>query len=153
MGVLDILAQAVLVGPTVKRFGDRAMMIFGLVFGAIGLVILGLAANEAIFILGIFVSAMWAFAMPTIQALMTSRVSESEQGQLQGANQSVASIASVAAPIFFGWIYALSVGAAPVIPHPGAAFFIAGLVLFLAVPIALRAGRQGVTPGPAPRPD
>jgi DHA1 family tetracycline resistance protein-like MFS transporter len=141
-GVLDILAQAVLVGPAVKRFGDRATMIFGLVFGAIGLVVLGLAADEATFILGIFVSAMWAFAMPTIQSLMTQRVSESEQGQLQGANQSVASIASVAAPIFFGWIYALSVGPAPAIPHPGAAFLIAGLVLALAVPIGLKAGRQ-----------
>jgi DHA1 family tetracycline resistance protein-like MFS transporter len=96
-------------------------MIFGLVFGAVGLFILGLAPDEITFIVGIFVSGMWAFAMPTIQALMTSRVSESEQGQLQGANQSVASIASVAAPIFFGWIYALSVGAAPVLAHPGAA--------------------------------
>ncbi len=140
-GVLDILAQAVLVGPVVRRIGDRATMIFGLGLGAVGLVVLGLAADETVFILGIFVSAMWAFAMPTIQSLMTQRVSESEQGQLQGANQSVASIASVAAPIFFGWIYARSVGAAPAIPHPGAAFLIAGLVLALAVPIALRAGR------------
>jgi DHA1 family tetracycline resistance protein-like MFS transporter len=141
-GVLDIIAQAFLVGPAVKRFGDRATMIFGLIFGAIGLAILGLAADQWTFILGIFVSAMWAFAMPTIQSLMTQRVSESEQGQLQGANQSVASIASVAAPIFFGWIYAMSVGAAPLLPLEGAAFLIAAAVLALAVPIGLRAGRQ-----------
>jgi DHA1 family tetracycline resistance protein-like MFS transporter len=141
-GVLDIIAQALLVGPAVKRFGVGATMIFGLVFGAVGLFILGLAPNQIIFVIGIFVSGMWAFAMPTIQSLMTSRVSESEQGQLQGANQSVASIASVAAPIFFGWIYALSVGAAPVIPIAGAAFVVAGLVLALAVPISLRAARQ-----------
>jgi DHA1 family tetracycline resistance protein-like MFS transporter len=141
-GVLDIIAQALLVGPAVRRFGDRATMIFGLVFGAVGLFILGLAPDEITFIVGIVVSGMWAFAMPTIQALMTSRVSESEQGQLQGANQSVASIASVAAPIFFGWIYALSVGAAPVIPIAGAAFVVAGLVLALAVPISLWAARQ-----------
>ena len=141
-GVLDIIAQALLVGPAVRRFGERATMIFGLVFGAVGLFILGLAPDEITFIVGIFVSGMWAFAMPTIQALMTSRVSESEQGQLQGANQSVASIASVAAPIFFGWIYALSVGAAPVIPIAGAAFVVAGLVLAFAVPISLRAARQ-----------
>jgi len=140
-GVLDIIAQALLVGPAVRRFGDRATMIFGLVFGAVGLFILGLAPDEIIFVIGIFVSGMWAFAMPTIQSLMTSRVSESEQGQLQGANQSVASIASVAAPIFFGWIYALSVGAAPVIPIAGAAFVVAGLVLAFAVPISLRAAR------------
>jgi DHA1 family tetracycline resistance protein-like MFS transporter len=140
-GVLDIIAQALLVGPAVKRIGDRRTMIVGLVFGAIGLAVLGFAADTATFILGIFVSAMWAFAMPTIQSLMTQRVSESEQGQLQGANQSVASIASVAAPIFFGWIYALSNGPGAAIPFQGTAFVIAALVLALAVPIGLKVGR------------
>jgi DHA1 family tetracycline resistance protein-like MFS transporter len=148
-GVLDVIVQALLVGPLVKRIGDRATMIFGLLFGALGLVVLGLATTTAWFLAGIFVSALWGFAMPTVQSLMTQRVSESEQGQLQGANQSVASLASVAAPIFFGWIYALSVGAAPAIPHPGAAFIIAGLVLGLSALVGLRAGRQGAAPGPA----
>jgi DHA1 family tetracycline resistance protein-like MFS transporter len=138
-GVLDIICQGLLVGPLVKRIGDRATMIFGLVFGAIGLAVLGLATTTEAFIIGIVVSALWAFAMPTVQSLMTQRVSESEQGQLQGANQSVASLASVIAPIFFGWIYALSVGAAPVLPHPGAAFLIAGLVLAGGALVGLRA--------------
>jgi DHA1 family tetracycline resistance protein-like MFS transporter len=152
-GVLDIIAQALLVGPAVKRFGDRATMVSGLLFGALGIIALGLAPDAATFIAAIVLSSALAFAMPTIQSLMTQRVSESEQGQLQGANQSVASIASAGAPIFFGWIYALSVGAAPVLAHPGAAYLIAGLILLLAVPLGLRAGRQGVTPGPALRPD
>ncbi|HEY0130125.1 MAG TPA: TCR/Tet family MFS transporter, partial [Allosphingosinicella sp.] len=103
-GVLDVIVQALLVGPAVKRIGDRLTMIWGLVGGAAGLVVLGLAPDTLWFIIGIFVSALWGFSMPTIQALMTQRVSESEQGQLQGANQSVASIASVLSPIFFGWI-------------------------------------------------
>lgn len=148
-GVLDIVFQGLLVGPLVKRIGDRAVMVFGLVSGAAGLVLLGLAATTFMFIAGIVVSALWAFAMPTVQSLMTQRVSESEQGQLQGANQSVASLASIASPIFFGWIYALSAGTAPVIPHPGAAFIIAGLVLAGAALAGLGAGRQGVAPGPA----
>jgi DHA1 family tetracycline resistance protein-like MFS transporter len=138
-GVLDIICQGLLVGPLVKRIGDRATMIFGLVFGAIGLAVLGLATTTEAFIIGIVVSALWAFAMPTVQSLMTQRVSESEQGQLQGANQSVASLASVIAPIFFGWVYAMSVGTAPAIPHPGAAFLIAALVLAGAALVGLRA--------------
>jgi DHA1 family tetracycline resistance protein-like MFS transporter len=148
-GVLDVIVQALLVGPVVKRIGDRLTMIWGLVGGAAGLVVLGLAPDAIWFVIGIFVSALWGFSMPTIQALMTQRVSESEQGQLQGANQSVASIASVLSPIFFGWIYALSVEPAPVLPHPGAAFIIAGLVLAGSALIGLRAGRQEAAPGPA----
>ena len=40
---------------------------------------------------------------------MTQHVSESEQGQLQGANMSVASIAGVVSPLFFGAVYAWTV--------------------------------------------
>ena len=47
--------------------------------------------------------------MPTLQSLMTQHVSESEQGQLQGANMSVASIAGVVSPLFFGAVYAWTV--------------------------------------------
>ena len=151
-GVLDIIAQALLVGPMVRRVGDRMTMIVGLVFGSLGLVVLGLASGTATFLLGIFVSAMWAFAMPTIQSLMTQRVSESEQGQLQGANQSVASIASVAAPIFFGWIYAISVGPDAAIPFPGTAWIIAAAVLALAAFIGWRAGRRAAASSSAGAP-
>ncbi len=141
-GVLDILIQAVLVGPMVKKIGDRATMIIGLLGGGAGLTLIGLAPDVTTFIAGVVVTASWGLAMPTSQALMTRLVSESEQGQLQGANMSVASIAGVVSPLFFGWIYGLSVGDSPAIPHPGAAFFIGGAVLILSAVVGLRAGRQ-----------
>ena len=147
-GVLDVIVQALLVGPLVKRIGDRATMIWGLAGGALGLVALGLAPDTPSFLAAIVLSAAWGLSMPTIQSLMTRRVSESEQGQLQGANQSVASIASVAAPIFFGWVYALSVGPSPAIPVEGAAFIIAGAVLALGVLIGVRAGHEEKASGP-----
>ncbi len=80
--------------------------------------------------------------MPTLQSLMTQRVSESEQGQLQGANMSVASIAGVLSPLFFGAVYALSVGESARIPHPGAALLIAALVLVAAAGIGWRVARR-----------
>src|SRR3546814_12728153 len=69
---------------------------------------------------------------------MTRRVSESEQGQLQGANNSVGAIAGVLSPLFFGAVYFISVGPEAWFPHPGAAFLIASLVLFGAATIAWR---------------
>lgn len=141
-GVLDVLIQAVLVGPVVRRFGDRATMVAGLIGGGAGLTLIGLAGDVPAFIAGVVVTASWGLAMPTSQALMTRLVSGSEQGQLQGASMSVASLAGVASPLFFGWVYGLSVGANPVIPHAGAAFFIAGAVLIVAALIGARAGRR-----------
>jgi DHA1 family tetracycline resistance protein-like MFS transporter len=87
-------------------------------------------------------NALWGLAMPTIQALMTRRVSESEQGQLQGANNSVGAIAGVVSPLFFGAVYAVSVGPEAWFPHPGTAFLIASGVLLGAAIIGWRVAKR-----------
>lgn len=123
-GILEMIVQAGLVGPAVKRWGDRRTMVTGLVMGSLGLASMGLAPTGLLFTLALFPNALWALAMPTLQSLMTRRVSESEQGQLQGANMSVGSIAGIASPLFFGWMYEMTVGDAP-----GVSFLIAAGIL------------------------
>lgn len=163
VGVLDMIVQGVLVGPASKRFGDRATMIFGLCGGAVGIALMGWAPTGVAFIVAMFPNALWGLAMPTLQSLMTRRVGESEQGQLQGANMSVASIAGVASPLFFGWIYSVSVGeggaqatawlsegglpavsaaADALLSEPGLAFYLASAVLALGVLIGFRTARR-----------
>ena len=142
VGVLDMLVQGVLVGPVVKRFGDRGTMVFGLFGGTVGIALMGWAPSGLWFILAMLPNALWGLAMPTLQSLMTRRVGEDEQGQLQGANMSVASIAGVASPLFFGWIYSISAGEGAPVPHPGLAFFLAAAVLLLAALIGWAVGRR-----------
>ncbi|HEY0599763.1 TCR/Tet family MFS transporter [Brevundimonas sp.] len=142
VGVLDMVVQGVLVGPVVKRFGDRATMVFGLFGGTAGIAAMGWAPDGLWFILAMLPNALWGLAMPTLQALMTRRVGEDEQGQLQGANMSVASIAGVLSPLFFGWVYSISAGEGAPVPHPGLAFFLAAAVLLLAALIGWRVGRR-----------
>jgi DHA1 family tetracycline resistance protein-like MFS transporter len=126
----------------VKRLGDRATMVVGLGFGAVGIAAMGLAPTDMLFIAAMFPNALWGLAMPTIQSLMTQHVSESEQGQLQGANNSVGAIAGIVSPLFFGAVYSLSVGVRPTLPFIGSAFLIAALILAGAASIGWRAGRQ-----------
>jgi DHA1 family tetracycline resistance protein-like MFS transporter len=134
-GILDMAVQGGLTGPVAKRLGDRNTMILGLLGGTSGILAMGLAPDGLLFTLALLPNSLWGLAMPTLQALMTRRVSESEQGQLQGANNCLASIAGVASPLFFGWVYSLSVGEAAPLPFVGAAFFIAAGVLLLAAVI------------------
>lgn len=142
VGLLDMGVQGLLVGPVVKRIGDRRTMVIGLAFGAIGIACMGLAPTGWMFVAAMLPNALWGLAMPTIQSLMTRRVSESEQGQLQGANNSVASIAGIVSPLFFGGVYALSVGADPTLPFIGSAFLIAAAVLGGAALLGWLAGRR-----------
>lgn len=106
--------------PLVKRLGDWRTMVVGLAGGAVGVACMGLAPNGWLFTLAMLPNALWGLAMPTLQSLMTQRVSEREQGQQQGANNSVASIAGVISPVFFGWIYSLSTGAGARLPFADA---------------------------------
>lgn len=131
-GLLDMGVQGALVGPLVKRFGDRAVMIAGFVGGSLGLVAMGLASTPELFAATLIPNALWGLAMPTIQSQMTARVSEREQGQLQGANNSIGSIAGIASPLFFGWLYSQSITSAP-----GLSFLVAAAVLLLSAAVAL----------------
>ena len=95
-------------------------------------------------------NALWGLAMPTLQSLMTQHVSESEQGQLQGANMSVAAIAGVASPLFFGAVYAWTVRPGLPLLFSGTAFLIAAGVLFAAALIGWAVARQAERKEPRP---
>ena len=125
--VLDLLMQGVVVGPATARFGDRRVMVFGLTGMALSLLAMGFAPSAAWFVVAMIPSACGGLAEPTIRSLMSRRVPETAQGRLQGAVQSLASIAGIAGPVFFGWIYGLSS-----LAMPGLSFLIAAGILFVA---------------------
>jgi MFS transporter, DHA1 family, tetracycline resistance protein len=141
-GVLDVAVQALAVGPIVSRIGDRRAMVIGLYFGAIGLAAMAIAPTGWTFVAAIVVSSIWGLCQPTLLALQTRRVSEREQGQLQGANMSVAAFAGVISPIVFGGIYAATVGAEALIDAPGASFALAGLVMLTGAVIGGRVAKR-----------
>jgi len=142
VGGIDMVVQGVLTGPIVKRLGDRGTMILGLFGGTLGVALMGWAPVGWVFVLAMLPNALWGLAMPTLQSLMTRQVSESEQGQLQGATMSVASIAGVVSPLFFGWIYSISVGETAPVRIMGLAFYIAAGVLLAASVIGWLVARR-----------
>jgi len=141
-GTLDMIVQGVLVAPVAKRFGDRAVMVFGLFGGAVGIACMGLSPTGLLFTLAMFPNALWGLAMPTSQALMTRLVSESEQGQLQGATMSVASVAGIISPMVFGAVYAFTLNDGSWLPYSGTAFLLSALVLLAAAMIGWVVARR-----------
>lgn len=159
VGLLDMATQGLVVGPVTKALGDRKTMLLGLFGDTIGMALMGWAPVGWAFVAAMLPNALWGLAMPTLQSLMTRQVSESEQGQLQGATMSVASIAGVASPLFFGWIYSLSVGGGfepltdwlgvhglglidAFVHAPGLAFYLSAVVLVLAFVAAFITARR-----------
>jgi MFS transporter, DHA1 family, tetracycline resistance protein len=136
VGVFAVVVQAGLVGRFVKRFGERDTLVIGLVSGALGFAIYGFAPTGWLFCVGVPVMALWGLASPTAGGLMSKRVSPSEQGQLQGANASIQSIANLVAPGIFALLFAYAIGAGRDWNLPGAPFLLAALLLLAAAALA-----------------
>ena len=138
VGLSAMIVQGGLIGPAVKRFGERATLLIGLAFGIMGFAAFGLAPTGLVFWLGIPVLALWGFANSAALGLMSHLVSPTEQGQLQGANASIMGIASLLGPGLFTQIFALFIGAGGNWHLPGAPFLLAALFVVVATFVAWR---------------
>jgi MFS transporter, DHA1 family, tetracycline resistance protein len=141
VGVCSMVVQAGLVRPMVKRFGEPRMLMVGIAFGCTGFLLYGLVPTMLLFFAVVPFMALKDFAGPSLQALMTSRVSPTEQGQLQGANSSLMSIAGIFGPVMFTQTFSFFIAPGGSANLPGAAFLLAGLMMMLALLIAWKTVR------------
>jgi DHA1 family tetracycline resistance protein-like MFS transporter len=142
VGLCSGVVQAVLVRRLMPIFGERKLILAGLSLCIVGYVCFGLAAMPWMFLVGIPFLCMGGLAGPPAQAMMTQQVDPSEQGRLQGALSSLASLAGIFGPALFANIFALFISDhAPVHHLPGAAFVLAAVLLALAALTAWRVTR------------
>src|SRR6266550_8598359 len=138
VGVCTAVISAGLTGRIVAWLGERRTLYIGQFFGAVGMLIAGLARNGAMYIASIPVISMWNISFPAAQGMMTHRVSEREQGELQGAIQSLRSIAFVIGPFLFSWTFAWFINPKHPFHVPGAPYYLAAALLFTAMLLATR---------------
>ena len=141
VGALNITVQGGLVKRFIKRFGERNALITGLIAGAAAFVVWGLAPTPDVFLLAIVVFAPIGFVQPALQSLMTRRVRPSEQGQLQGANASIAGLTGVIGPILFTLVFAWFISANAPATIPGMPFFVAAVLMLGSLAVAFRVTR------------
>ena len=108
VGVVATINQASMVGPVVKRLGERRTLLASLVIAVIGLAVMGVNNGYVFFLAAIIVSLPMYQA--SSQALMTRRVRPEEQGELQGALGSVRGISMLIGPSIFALTFAQFAG-------------------------------------------
>jgi DHA1 family tetracycline resistance protein-like MFS transporter len=146
IGVCTAIYGALLVKPVVAKIGERGAITIGLIGGAIGYTMFGLSKTGVLFWMGIPLLNMMSFAWPGAQSLLSRKTSPSEQGQLQGAINSLRGIAGLFGPSLFTYIFSISIGTG--IHIPGSPFYTAAAMLLLSLAIAQHAARtpKPVTP-------
>jgi DHA1 family tetracycline resistance protein-like MFS transporter len=138
VGACDGSVQAFLTGRLTPRFGERRVLLAGMLFGIGAFALMGVASRGWVFLVGIPLMALWSLAGPPIQAIMTHQVDPSEQGRLQGAITSLGSFAGIFGPYLFAQVFAFSIAPGSPVHLPGLAFVLSALLLAVGAVIAAR---------------
>jgi len=151
VGVVSSLNAALLVGPVVKHLGERRTILVGLTTFAMGCALLA-NHNVPIAVAGMIVLCLSIYNAPT-QSLMSKRVGPSEQGELQGAMGSMRGIAMIISPMIFAATFSQFTGPWRSLNLIGAPFYLAALMLIVAVAVAVRVTTRGADDVVMPLPD
>jgi DHA1 family tetracycline resistance protein-like MFS transporter len=138
VGLMVAIVQGGLNRVINPKLGDRNSVIIGLLFYGVGFILFAFATKGWMMYIFMVPFGLGGIAGPALQSMITKQVAPNEQGELQGGITSMQSVTTIIGPLFASNLFSyFSAEDAPVF-FPGAAFFMAGLVTFLALGIALK---------------
>lgn len=138
VGVTATIVQGGLIGRLSSRFGERKLIVFGVLIMALGMFLAPvlLSAPQNWFFLSVgavlFALGMGVFN-PSTTSFLSQNVSKQDQGAMLGLNQSMASLGRIIGPLIAGPIFEVG------IDQP---FFVAGILLILGFFLALKLGKE-----------
>jgi MFS transporter, DHA1 family, tetracycline resistance protein len=143
VGICTAAISAGLTPIMVKRFGEKRTLYIGQFFGACGMFVAGVGTTSWVMFASIPIISLWNISMPAAQSMMTHRVSEREQGELQGAIGSMRSITFVIGPLLFSQIFAFFIDPKHSAHVPGAPYYLGAALLFAAMTLSTRIKESG----------
>lgn len=104
-GLLLGLFQAGLTGRAIARLGPARTARYGLLFGLPSYIVLALATSTPMVLAAILIGTVSGVTFPAMQQMMTARIDEDSQGELQGAISSTISLTSVIGPVMMTQVF------------------------------------------------
>ncbi|GHA14083.1 tetracycline resistance MFS efflux pump [Devosia pacifica] len=146
-GIGFAICQGLLVGPLVKRFGEVAVVVLGMVAAAGAFI--GVSFNNDVSMLYAYLmlGALSGVAAPAINGILSRQVPDNGQGELQGAVNAANSLATIIGPLLSTQIFSYFTretegpGYFPGAPFIASAFLVlvgAGLFIIAALSYDLR---------------
>ena len=142
-GSLLVLTQGVLSGRMIARFGAVRTATVSLAFAVPSFLTLAFAPSTSVVILGMIIGCVPGMCFPAMQQLMSPRVAEDAQGELQGAIASVISLTAIIGPPMMTGVFAAYADDHGLL-FPGAPFLLAaGLMAGAVTVLAVTLTRHG----------
>lgn len=134
-GLIMAVFQGVLTGPIVKQFGEFRTVLIGLVSATLAATGYGFASGLMVVVFLMVVHGPEGFVHPMLTALMSNRVPENAQGELQGGISAITNIAMLFGTIFFTQVFGHFLEGPWA--NPNIAYHIAGVGLLLTLGLFL----------------
>ncbi len=142
LGAITIVYGFFLVRRASAWVGDRKATLYGLFGGAMGYIVFAAAPNGLVFVAGMPLLNLTSIAWPATQSIMSRNAAANEQGQLQGAINSLRGIAGMLGPGLFTWLFAKAVGDWSGLHLPGLPYYVAALLMLCSVALGLATGMR-----------
>ena len=139
VGVMAVIVQGGLVRPTIKMFGERKAVVYGLAISSITFAGYALSTQSWMIFAFIIFGSLGGICGPAMQSIIAGSVSPSEQGKVQGSLTSLLSLTNIAAPLFFtSGIFRYFTSLDAPVQFGGAPFLVGSFLLLGALVIARR---------------
>ncbi|MCB2089081.1 MAG: MFS transporter [Sphingomonadaceae bacterium] len=139
-GVMIVIMQALIVGRMIERFGAAAVARWSLLLGLPSYALLATATSTGMVLLAIVVGSFTGLTFPAMQSLMTQKISEDSQGELQGGIASVIGLTAIIGPLMMTQIFGHFTDQTGLF-LPGAPYLLSMILLTIAILTLWRAYR------------
>ena len=138
VGLMVAIVQGGLNRVLNPKIGDRNSVIMGLLFYGTGFILFSIATKGWMMYAFMIPFGLGGIAGPALQSLITKQVAPNEQGELQGGITSLQSLTTIIGPLVASNLFSYYSDGKDHFQFPGAAFFMAGILTFLALAVALK---------------
>lgn len=133
VGVLSIFVQGYLIRIVIPKWGAPTTAFIGFTVQALAYLGIALAGSSLALYLWCVVSGFAGLVGPAVAGIMSNQVPQNEQGELQGINASMGSIAAIIGPLLMTQTFTYFTGDTAPIYLPGIAFLIAATLALVAL--------------------
>lgn len=141
VGVTSALVQGFGLRLVMPKLGEKRTVMLGVASLATAAVLYTIATTTWVVYLAIAVGALSGMVQPSIAAMNSKAVDAKSQGELQGATQSINSIAAIVGPPLYTQTLASFSGPAAIINLPGMTMLLAAAISVVAMLLFLKGAR------------
>ena len=138
-GIMMAVVQGGLIRLILRRFGERATVIYGHAFDVAAFAAMALVTSGPLALVLTPLAALGAVITPALQGIMSKAVGDDSQGELQGVLSSINALAMIFSPLMMTSVFAAFTAPSAPVFFPGAPFVLSMLLMALGLVVFVRA--------------